>query len=143
MYTGKQIGAPGSDMSGNLGALSLGKKEMTGHTENNQSYTRQPVSNVDNDQFKTIYNGTYRRQNPRSTTEYPRINDESAMDLQGNGFTKSEKLHQTCDKGNLYDEGRQLKFLHPYVNRSLKARDPFYGETKYAHKSTKAPLLLT
>ena len=122
IYNGKQIHDP------DIGALNFGKKENSGHTGNNKSYALRPI---DNEQFKTVYKDTFHDQNRKPRTEYSRINDECTRDLQENGFTKSEKLHPVIDN---YDEGRQLIFLHPYVNRSLKTRDPFYGENKYANK---------
>ena len=134
-YKGRQLHDPDNEISGKLVALNLGKKENTGHTDNNQSYTLKPI---DSNQFATIYRNTYHDKNQIPRTEYSRINDACTRDIQENGFTKSEKLHPVTDN---YDESRQLKFLHPYVNRSLKARDPFYAENKYAHKE-RQPLVL-
>jgi len=131
-YQGRQIHEP--NVRDKLGELSLGRKENTGHTDNNQNYL--PTSQTDN-QFSTLYTYSYYDKNRIPRNEHSRINDESTKDLQGDGYTKSEKLHPAFGD---YNEGRQLSFLHPYVNRSLKARDPFYGENKYAHKSK--PLLL-
>lgn len=51
----------------------------------------------------------------------------------GDGYTKSEKLHLNAF-GETIEKQRYFQELHPYVNRSLKARDPFYAEKIYEHK---------
>ncbi|XP_066910668.1 stabilizer of axonemal microtubules 4-like [Clytia hemisphaerica] len=132
IYNGQQTNEPA--LNEKLGNVSIGRKENTGHTDNNKSFWSTPN---DSEQYKTVYNDTFFDKNRIPETERSRINDDCTRDLQGDGFTKSEKLHPALGS---YDEGSQLRFLHPYVNRSIKARDPFYGETKYAHKSR--PLLL-
>lgn len=119
----------GPSLTSKFGKLELGKKENTGHTDNNKSYYNQPDAAS---RFNTLYNQGYYDKSRPPKNEYSRLNEEGVLEQQDDGFTRSEKLH-TKDVDS-YDVGKKLQSLHPYVNRSLKARDPFYAENKYAHK---------
>lgn len=111
------------------GKIDIGQNEESGYTHNNKSYCTPNDSQAD--RYNTVYNQGYYDKSRQPITEFGRLNDESVREPQEDGYTKSEKLHPRMGD---YDVTRQLESLHPYVNRSLKARDPFYGENKYAHK---------
>jgi len=116
------------DIPGNLG-----EKEDTGYIRNNKSYTLDP--SVSPYKGNTIYANEY--VNKMKPFDPWRMRSKNLNELLPNGYTKSEKLHPSP---KIDDVSKQLQSLRPYVNRSLKARDPFYGERIYEHK--KKPLII-
>ena len=128
-FRGQQLHEP--NLVDKLGNLTIGEKEKSGYTENNRRYMIMPDI-VGFDKFATKYDGEYYNKNNLSKTEHARLQGEYIGDIQGDGFTKSEKLHSF---GKDTDVGVQLQQLYPYVNRSLKARDPFYAENCSQNKS--------
>lgn len=128
LYRGKQLHEP--NLADNLGKLTIGEKEDTGYTENNKSYTQKPRSG---DDFNTIYENSYYDKNKYFPTSYDKVRDDHVAEPKGDGYTKSEKLHLNAF-GETIEKQRYFQELHPYVNRSLKARDPFYAEKIYEHK---------
>ena len=127
-YQGKQLHEP--TLVDKLGNLNMGEKEKTGFTENNKTYNIVP-NIVGFDKFATKYNADFYDKNNPVRTEYTRLQDDYIGDIQGDGFTKSEKLHSFGKNENI---GMQLQKLHPYVTRSIKARDPFYAECSRDNK---------
>jgi len=116
------------DIPGNLG-----EKEDTGYIRNNKSYTLDP--SVSPYKGNTIYANEY--VNKMKPFDPWSMRSKNLNELLPNGYTKSEKLHPSP---KIDDVSKQLQSLRPYVNRSLKARDPFYGERIYEHK--KKPLII-
>ena len=110
-YQGQQLPKNISD------EIQIGTKEDTGYAENNKKFLGTGFGIGGS----TTYHNQYFDKNPY----YP-FHNKGVHEILPDGYTKSEKLHTVGERPhNLLMQATDLR---PYVNRSLKARDPFYAE---------------
>ena len=96
--------------------VSIGKKEETGHTENNCKFVETTETPQSLKRFATHYQLRHNNKNCKNEAS-----TKSVMDQCSNGFTKSTYVQQYVDMT------KQLRELHPYVARSISKRDPYYN----------------
>lgn len=100
----------------------LGRKEESGFTENNCQFVDQPELP---DRFDTHYKLRFYDKNP-TTCAILKMSYRLLPQL-SNGFTKSTKVHG--------ERSATTRQLHPYVARSIAARDPYYVQNEAAETS--------
>jgi len=109
-------------MSDKMNSLDIGEKEDTGYSSNNKGLTCFPSERMQH----STYEEEFYNKNKKVASNVLR---EGMGTPTGNGYTKNEKVHTTGSNMQTVCNN-----VHPYVSRSLKARDPFYGEKIYEHK---------
>lgn len=105
-------------------ATHIGPKQDTGFTENNRKFIQSADADTLLNRFDTHYKLRYYDRNPKL------INDaflgcRNVANLKENGFVKSTRI-QTVGEKPVTVSGKQVSTIHPYVARSLRARDPSY-----------------
>ncbi|XP_072045830.1 stabilizer of axonemal microtubules 4-like [Amphiura filiformis] len=105
-----------------LGRYYVGNKELSGYSNN----TREPQLEHPPEPFRWIthYDTKHYDMNPKGKARAGRTFGAVMAQLP-DGFTKSTAVHAF---GPALDTTAQLRNLHPYVARSIKARDVYYDD---------------
>lgn len=122
---GKQY--PDSTVADRLGTTSVGWKEETGFTENNDKYTWHRDNPA---RFITDYSARFLDRTPKGTDREGHTWG-GTLPPPEDGFTKNTRYHGTTAK---FDSTAVLRSLDPYVSRSIKARDTYCDEHLYDYK---------
>ena len=104
--------------------IQIGDCERSGYTANNKTKGCLPDSCVNH---STVYKEQFYNKN-NAPASNPFGVGEVGQPM-GDGYTKNEGVH-----GWGSQEERIKGELHPYVVRSMRARDPFYGERESGHR---------
>lgn len=126
-YKGKQ--RPARVMEQIINTESTGNKQLSGDCWNNVRY--EPTKNTDPKRYLTNYNMRHYDMNPQG------INREGwtmggTLPAQRDGYIHNSNVH-TWNGKNL-DENKRLYTLNPFVSKTIKHEDRFYGEKKNYHK---------
>lgn len=115
-------------MNERIGNITIGEKEHTGYSSNNKGYSLPPA---DANQFATNYGRQFYDKNGELIKKHQGLYKSGVFPPSSDGYTKNENVHVSS---KAIDRAHELQTLHPYVNRSLKTRDPFYAEQIHKHK---------
>lgn len=119
-FQGQQRPTPAE--SEKLGRYFVGNKELSGYSDNNDKPQVQlPVEPY---RWVTHYDTRFYDMNPKGKARAGRTFG-NIHDQLPDGFTKSTAVHAF---GPELDTTEQLRKLHPYVARSIKARDRYYDD---------------
>ncbi|XP_038073706.1 protein phosphatase 1 regulatory subunit 32-like [Patiria miniata] len=119
-FLGKQ--RPDPSEHERLGRYYVGNKELSGYSDNNDKPQVQiPIEPM---RWITHYDTKFYNMNPKGKARAGRTFG-NVMDQLPDGFTKSTAVHSF---GPELDSTAQLRQLHPYVARSIKARDTYYDD---------------
>ncbi|CAH1799400.1 unnamed protein product [Owenia fusiformis] len=122
---------PGKSESDRLGRTGVGAQEVTGYVENNDRF----VQTSDNpNRFITHYNTKYYDITPKGKDREGYVVGGIQPQLP-DGFTKSTKV---ATYGPDVETTATLRRLHPYVARSVMARDKFYDDHTHDSKVHKS-----
>jgi len=125
IFQGQQ--RPSKSESDRLGNTSVGLKNSTGYSLNNDRF----VSTSDNPaRFITHYMTKFLDRNPKGLDREGHTWG-GVMEHQPNGFTKSTAQHSMGDDIN---STAALRRLEPYVGRSTLSRDPFFDDHTHNNK---------
>lgn len=122
-----------------LGNVSLGTKELTGYSENNDQYFETAETAESLRRFNTHYNAKHYDMNPRGDDRKGRTEGNVFTQLP-NGFTKGTSVHSF---GPEIDTTAELRWQKPYVARSIKARDPYHDDHTHDAKMHTAAIEMT
>jgi len=107
-----------------LNTQNVGLKELSGDAINNSRYF--PSGEVPS--YMTQYNYKFIDPSPAGPNRQG-WTVGGVQPLKRDGFNFSTKLH-----GNQGSDYKNLQDLHPFVARTIKKEDQFYGEQKHGHK---------
>lgn len=127
-YRGLQRGE--ETLTDKLGNVSIGRKEETGFTENNCRFVQTAETGNSLQRFNTEYTKRYSDQNPKGDDRMGHTQG-NAMEQLGSGFTKATEVQGF---GADINSTEQLRKLHPYVARSIKAKDMYYDSHVHDNK---------
>ncbi|XP_071481212.1 stabilizer of axonemal microtubules 4-like [Diadema antillarum] len=119
-FEGQQRPSPSANEK--QGRYIVGNKEMSGYSDNNDK----PQAQIPVEPYRWIthYDTKFYDMNPKGKARAGRTFG-GVMDQLPDGFTKSTSVHSY---GPALDTTHQLRTLHPYVARSIKARDVFFDD---------------
>lgn len=131
-FKGKQRNDP--THAGRLGNVSVGTKELTGYSENNDKFFETAETTASLRRFHTHYGDRFYDKNPNGEARMGCTRGEIMTQLP-DGFTKSTSVHSY---GPDLNTTAQLRGQMPYVARSIKARDPYHDD--HTHDSKIRPM---
>ncbi|XP_054774334.2 stabilizer of axonemal microtubules 4-like [Lytechinus pictus] len=119
-FEGQQRPSPSANEK--QGRFFVGNKEMSGYSDNNDK----PQVQIPIEPYRWIthYDTKFYDMNPKGKARAGRTFG-GVMKQLPDGFTKSTSVHSY---GPALDTTQQLRDLHPYVARSIKARDVFFDD---------------
>ncbi|XP_002740326.1 stabilizer of axonemal microtubules 4-like [Saccoglossus kowalevskii] len=120
-----------------LAKTAIGLKESSGYSSNQDK--EEAYGEDDPRRWLTHYDTRFWDMNPKGKARAGRTFG-SVMEHLPNGFTRSTAVHTLGDD---IDTTAQLRHLHPYVARSIKATDTFYDDHTHDTKKHPHPPLLT
>ena len=109
-----------------------GRKQDTGFTENNCKFVQSAKTDESLSRFETHYKLRYYDKNPRLVSDAFARFQNNVSKQQENGFVKSTRVQTTGNAASKQPSGNYHTYvdtattIHPYVKRSLRARDPSY-----------------
>ncbi|KAL3884068.1 hypothetical protein ACJMK2_030290 [Sinanodonta woodiana] len=125
-FLGKQ--QPDRSESDRLDRTSVGNKELSGYSENNDRF----VATADDPRrFITHYMTRFTDSTPQGRERDGHCHG-GVQDQKPDGFTKSTSVHSNGPDFNSTDTIRRL---HPYVARSIKVRDVFFDDHTHDSKN--------
>ncbi|XP_031556028.1 protein phosphatase 1 regulatory subunit 32-like [Actinia tenebrosa] len=127
-FRGKQCNDPSE--AARLGNTSIGNKEPTGYSENNDKFFETAETEELLRRFDTHYNAKLYNMNPAGDARMGHTRGNLQTQLP-DGFTKSTSVHKF---GPDINTTVQLRGQKPYQARSIKARDPFFDDHTYDKK---------
>lgn len=116
-----------STVAGRLGRVTVGNKESTGYTDNNHKYLK---AKENAERFDTHYQTRFYDKNTTAKEHVENVNKCPKMPQLSNGFTKSTQVQKEAD----LNTAEQMRKLHPYVARSINARDVYYDDHTHENK---------
>jgi len=127
-FSGKQKND--ATLPGRLGRVTVGNKEATGYTDNNCKYLEAPETTQTLKRFDTHYKTRFYNKNSTADELIGKVNECPTMPQLPNGFTKSTQVQKEED----FNTSVQMRNLHPYVARSIKASDTFFDDHVHDNK---------